>query len=40
MQTLDQSLKNLLTAGKVSFEEAISKAKNPRELAAMMGRKI
>lgn len=40
MQTLDQSLKNLLTAGKVSFEEAISKAKNPRELAAMVGRKI
>lgn len=40
MQTLDQHLKNLLTAGKVTFEEAISKAKNPRELAAMMGRKI
>lgn len=40
MQTLDQSLKNLLTAGKVTFEEAISKAKNPRDLAAMMGRKI
>jgi len=40
MQTLDQHLKNLLTAGKVTFEEAISKAKSPRELAAMMGRKI
>ena len=40
MQTLDQSLKNLLTAGKVSFEEAISKAKSPRELAAMVGRKL
>ena len=40
MQTLDQSLKNLLTAGKVSFEEAISKAKSPRDLAAMVGRKI
>jgi twitching motility protein PilT len=40
MQTLDQSLKALLTAGKVTFEEAIAKAKNPRELAAMMGRKI
>jgi len=40
MQTLDQSLKNLLTAGKVTFEEAISKAKNPRDLAAMMGRKL
>ena len=40
MQTLDQHLKNLLTAGKVTFEEAISKAKSPRELASMMGRKI
>jgi twitching motility protein PilT len=40
MQTLDQSLKALLTAGKVTFEEAIGKAKNPRELAQMMGRKI
>jgi twitching motility protein PilT len=40
MQTLDQHLKNLLTAGKITFEEAISKAKNPRELANMMGRKL
>ena len=40
MQTLDQSLKNLLTAGKVTFEEAISKAKSPRDLAAMVGRKL
>jgi len=40
MQTLDQHLKNLLTAGKITFEEAISKAKSPRELAAMVGRKI
>ena len=40
MQTLDQALKNLLTQGKVTFDEAIGKAKNPRELAAMMGRKI
>ena len=40
MQTLDQHLKNLLTAGKVTYEEAISKAKNPRELAAVLGRKI
>lgn len=40
MQTLDQSLKNLLTAGKVTFEEAIAKAKNPRDLAQMVGRKI
>ena len=40
MQTLDQSLKALLTAGKVTFEEAIGKAKSPKELAAMVGRKI
>ena len=40
MQTLDQSLKALLTAGKVTFEEAISKAKSPKELAAMVGRKL
>jgi twitching motility protein PilT len=40
MQTLDQNLKNLLTAGKITYEEAISKAKNPKELAAMMGRKL
>jgi len=40
MQTLDQHLKNLLASGKVTFEEAIGKAKSPRELAAMVGRKI
>jgi twitching motility protein PilT len=40
MQTLDQHLKNLLTQGKVTFDEAISKSKSPRELAAMLGRKI
>ena len=40
MQTLDQSLKALMTAGKVTFEEAISKAKSPKELAAMVGRKL
>jgi twitching motility protein PilT len=40
MQTLDQSLKALISAGKVSFEEAVGKAKAPRELAAMLGRKI
>lgn len=40
MQTLDQHLKNLLTAGKVTYEEAIGKAKNPRELAAILGRKM
>ena len=40
MQTLDQSLKALLQAGKVTFEEAIQKAKEPRELAQMVGRKL
>ncbi len=40
MQTLDQHLKTLLTQGKITFDEAISKSKNPRELAAMLGRKI
>ena len=40
MQTLDQSLRVLVSAGKVTFEEAISKAKSPKELAAMVGRKI
>jgi twitching motility protein PilT len=40
MQTLDQHLKVLLQSGKVTFEEAISKAKEPRELAAMVGRRI
>ncbi|TLM73378.1 MAG: type IV pilus twitching motility protein PilT [Actinobacteria bacterium] len=40
MQTLDQSLKNLLQGGKCSFEEAIGKAQNPRELAGMVGRKM
>jgi len=40
MQTLDQSLKVLLNSGKITFEEAMSKAKSPKDLAAMMGRKI
>jgi twitching motility protein PilT len=40
MQTLDQHLKMLLQAGKVTWEEAVGKAKEPRELAAMLGRKI
>ncbi len=40
MQTLDQDIKRLLTAGLVTFDEAISKAKEPRELAAMLGRPI
>ena len=40
MQTLDQHLKTLLQGGKITFEEAVSKAMNPKELAQMMGRKI
>jgi len=40
MQTLDQHLKTLLSKGKVTYEECISKAKNPRELAALVGRTI
>ncbi len=40
MQTLDQHIKQLLTAGLVTFDEAISKAKEPRELAAMLGRPL
>jgi len=40
MQTLDQHLKNLLQSGKITFEEAISKAQNPRELAGMVGRTL
>jgi len=40
MQTLDQHLRVLLQAGKVTFEEAVGKAQNPRELAATVGRKM
>ncbi len=40
MQTLDQDLKRLMQAGRVTFEEAISKAQNPRELAQMVGRRL
>jgi len=40
MQTLDQHLKTLLQAGKITYEEAIQKAKEPRELAQMLGRKV
>jgi twitching motility protein PilT len=40
MQTLDQHLKTLLQGGKITYEEAIQKAKEPRELAQMVGRKI
>ncbi|NTU71664.1 MAG: PilT/PilU family type 4a pilus ATPase [Coriobacteriia bacterium] len=40
MQTLDQALKNLMNGGKVAFDEAIGKSKNPRELAAMVGRTL
>jgi twitching motility protein PilT len=40
MQTLDQDIKRLLQAGIVTFEEAISKAKDPRELAQLVGRPL
>ncbi len=40
MQTLDQHLRTLLQGGKVTFEEAIGKAQNPRELAEAVGRKV
>jgi len=40
MQTLDQHLKVLCQAGRVTFEEAIGKAQEPRELAQMLGRKL
>jgi len=40
MQTLDQHIKQLLQAGLVTFDEAMSKAKEPRELAAMVGRPL
>jgi twitching motility protein PilT len=40
MQTLDQHLRALLNAGKVTWDEAVSKSSNPRDLAGMMGRKL
>ncbi|MDO8949360.1 MAG: PilT/PilU family type 4a pilus ATPase [Actinomycetota bacterium] len=40
MQTLDQHLKVLCQAGRITFEEAISKAQEPRELSQMLGRKV
>jgi twitching motility protein PilT len=40
MQTLDQDIKRLLQSGVVTFEEAISKAKDPRELASLVGRPL
>jgi twitching motility protein PilT len=40
MQTLDQDLKRLLQSAQVTFEEAIGKAQNPRELAQMVGRRL
>jgi twitching motility protein PilT len=40
MQTLDQHLKILLQAGRVTYEEAMGKAQNPRELAQLIGRKL
>jgi twitching motility protein PilT len=40
MQTLDQDLKRLMQAGAITYEEGISKAKDPRELAKLMGRAL
>jgi twitching motility protein PilT len=40
MQTLDQHLRALLNAGKITWDEAVSKSSNPRDLAGMMGRKL
>jgi len=40
MQTLDQDLKRLLQAGKVTSKRPSAKAQNPRELAQMVGRRI
>jgi twitching motility protein PilT len=39
MQTLDQHLKLLLQRGRITYEDAIGKAQNPKELAQMLGRK-
>ncbi len=40
MQTLDQHLKALCQSGRITFEEAMQKAQEPRELASMLGRKV
>jgi len=40
MQTLDQSLKTLVQGGRISYEEAMSKAQEPHELAALLGRRL
>jgi twitching motility protein PilT len=40
MQTLDQHLRSLLQSGRVTYEEALAKAQNPRELAQMVGKKV
>jgi len=40
MQTLDQSLKTLVQSGKITFEEAMSKAQEPAELASLLGRRM
>jgi twitching motility protein PilT len=40
MQTLDQHLKLLLQNGRITYEDAIGKAQNPKELAQMLGRKL
>jgi twitching motility protein PilT len=40
MMTLDQSLAQLVEADRISFEEALSKCKDPRELYNLLGREI
>jgi twitching motility protein PilT len=40
MQTLDQDLKTLINAGVITFDEGVSKAKDPHELAALLGRHL
>ncbi|HZL04616.1 MAG TPA: type IV pilus twitching motility protein PilT, partial [Coriobacteriia bacterium] len=40
MQTLDQSLKALVQGGQITYEEAMSKAQEPHELASLLGRRM
>jgi twitching motility protein PilT len=40
MQTLDQSLKALVQGGNITYEEAMSKAQEPAELASLLGRRM
>jgi len=40
MTTLDQSLATLVKESRISFEEALARCKDPRELYNLMGREI